>query len=465
MVLTDDQREAQKMRQREYRKREKRRLGKRNYLKEQREKKQAHMHRGALRAELEPNIFESDTISNQYTDQLKGLSDAISEALQKISSGQMTSRQASKVLPQLKDSIQAAPVDLVNIGDQKNCADLVEDIVEFNNKKIEKDPRLKKRLPAGKEGVEKQLKLVNTLWREINGKNRRADKKTGRKADPKTENCLDYEWTRDTEKVTKFILKRWGKWGTRNAQFMALSSHLRNLEGFEKEHSYYSQYSSNVYQTEILPVTKQNKLTKAQENNYVVYKTLMKNREKLKPGSLEGAVVSMYMDAPPRRVKDYFMMKVYKKKKGAKMTELDKKFNYLVIDTRGGVTEMVYNVYKTQKDYGQQIITPDRSEMNKYLKPYMKKFGIKPGGFLFPNTQGKSLGNAFGTLVKKSFAVIATGKKQPTAGLIRHAFVTYIHTEFGNTKPDAFFEDIAENKMAHGYSTSLSYRVLEEALE
>ena len=79
----------------------------------------------------------------------------------------MTSRQASKVLPQLKDSIQAAPVDLVNIGDQKNCADLVEDIVEFNNKKIEKDPRLKKRLPAGKEGVEKQLKLVNTLWREI----------------------------------------------------------------------------------------------------------------------------------------------------------------------------------------------------------------------------------------------------------------------------------------------------------
>ena len=74
MVLTDDQREAQKMRQREYRKREKRRLGKRNYLKEQREKKQAHMHRGALRAELEPNIFESDTISNQCTDQLKGLS-------------------------------------------------------------------------------------------------------------------------------------------------------------------------------------------------------------------------------------------------------------------------------------------------------------------------------------------------------------------------------------------------------
>ena len=76
------------MRQRECRKREKRRLGKRNYLKEQREKKQAH--RGALRAELEPNIFESDTISNQCPDQLKGLSDAISEALQKINSGQMT---------------------------------------------------------------------------------------------------------------------------------------------------------------------------------------------------------------------------------------------------------------------------------------------------------------------------------------------------------------------------------------
>jgi len=469
MVLTDEQREAQRIRQREYRKRQKRLLGKKGYLKEQREKKQAY--RGALRAAHEPNIFESDTISNQYTDQLKGLSDAISDALKRINSGQMTPRQASKVIPQLKDSIQAAPGELVKLGDQKNCADLVEDIVELNDKKIEEDPRKKGVLPE-RPRVEGAMALVNTLWREYNGKNRTADKKTGRKADPKTQNCLNYEWTRDTEKVTKFILKRWNKtkagevaWGTRNVQFMALSSHLRNLEGFEKEHSYYSQYSTDVYQKHIKTKQKKNKLNKAQEKNYVAYDILLKNRKKLKPGSLEGAVVSMYMDTPPRRVKDYYLMKVFKKTKGKSMTELDKKFNYLVIDTRGGVTEMVFNAYKTAKNFGQQIITPDRKEMNKFLKPYMKEFDIKPGGFLFPNAQGKSLRAAFGALVQKSFTMIAPGKKQPLAGLVRHAFVTYIHKVFGNSKPDSYFEDIAENLMAHSYSTSLAYRVLEEALE
>ena len=31
----------------------------------------------------------------------------------------------------------------------------------------------------------------------------------------------------------------------------------------------------------------------------------------------------MYMDTPPRRVKDYYLMKVFKKTKGKSMTELD----------------------------------------------------------------------------------------------------------------------------------------------
>ena len=469
MVLTDEQREAQKIRQREYRKRKRRLLGKRNYLKEQRETKQAY--REALRAEHEPNIFQSDAISSQYTDQLKGLSDAISDALKKINAGQMTPRQASKVIPKLKDSIQAAPGELVKLGEQKNCAELVEEIVELNEKKIEEDPRKKDTLPK-RPRVEGAMALVNTLWREYFGKNRNADKKTGRKADPKAQNCLDYEWTRDTGKVTKFILKRWkidrnggGAWGTRNAQFSALSSHLRNLEGFEKEHSYYSQYSTDVYNKHIKPKLKQNKLTKTQETDYVTYDVLLKNRKKLKPGSFEGAVVSMYMDTPPRRVKDYYLMKVFKKTKGKSMTELDKEFNYLVIDTRGNVTEMVFNAYKTAKTFGQQVITPDRKEMNKYLKPYMKEFDIKPGGFLFPNAKGKSLRGALGALVQKSFSIIAPGKKQPLAGLVRHSYVTYIRKKFGNSKPDSYFEDIAENKMAHSYSTSLDYRVLEEALE
>ena len=222
-----------------------------------------------------------------------------------------------------------------------------------------------------------------------------------------------------------------------------------------------------------MPAQKENKLSAAQKKNYVGYEVLLKNREKLEFGSLAGAIVSMYMDTPPRRVRDYYQMKVYKEIKGGKSlnkagrrfkfkepTDLDKGYNYLVLNSTGNVKELVFNAYKTQKDFGQQIIAPDK-EMNKYLKPYLTNFDIQSGDFLFPAKSGKSMGDRFGSLVKKSFGFIAPGNKAPTAGLLRHSFVSYIRKEFSN-KPDSYFEAIA-TQMAHSYSTSLAYRVLEDA--
>ena len=459
MNVTEEQREAQRLRMREYRKRKKREMGKRAYLKEQRENKQEY--REKLSENIAPNIFQKPSIPKKYSKMLKDLSDSVSQALEKISSGAMSVSQANVILPQLNEKIQLAPDVLVKIGDQKNCDDLLEDIVENNEKRIEDDPRLENTLPE-KKSVIQQLKRVNALWRYMNNIKCTRNCK---------ENCLDYEWTRDTEKVTKFIMKKWDKNNSRNAYFTGLSSHLRNLSGFEKEHSIYSKMSSKVYQNKILPAQKENKLSTAQKKNYVPYPVLVKNRKKLKIGSVEDAVVSMYMDAPPRRVRDYYLMKVFKEvksKTGKKQLTvktskvLDKQFNYLVLNTQGNVKEMIFNAYKTQKDFGQQIIIPDKKEMNKHLKPYLKGFEIESGDFLFPTKTGKSMGDRFGSVVKKSFSLIAPSKKQPTAGLLRHSYVSYIRKEFGNTKPDSYFEAIA-TKMAHSYSTSLAYRVLDDA--
>ena len=460
MALTSEQLEVQRLRMRDYRKRKKREMGKRAFLKEQRENKQDY--RDTLRDNASPNIFQNPTVPKKYSDMLKGLSKAVAEALQKISKGTMSTSEANVILPQLKEKIEMAPDDLVMIGSQKNCEDLVEDIVENNTKRIVDDPRLENVLPTPSV-VEKQIDRVNALWRFMNN--------LPCKKNDCQQNCLDYEWTRDTEKVIKYVMNRYDKPNSRNASFTGLSSTLRNLSGFEKEHSIYSKMSSAVYQEDILPAQKENKLSVAQKKNYVAYGVLLKNRKKLKIGSLEGAVVSMYMDAPPRRVRDYYLMKIHKEVKSKtrgkqklipiKSVNLDKKYNYLVLDNLGGVKEMVFNVYKTQKDFGQQVIVPDKKEMNKYIKPYLKNIGLKSGDFLFPAKTGLSLGDRFGALVKKSFGLISPGKMSPTAGLLRHSFVSYIRKEFSN-KPDSFFETIA-TKMAHSYSTSLAYRVLEDA--
>ena len=462
MALSTEQLEAQKMRMREYRKRKRAEMGNPAYKKQQNAVKEKY--REGVRAKKTPNIFASPTIPAKYSDMLKDLSDSVKDALKKISEGTLSTFDANAVLPALNRRIQAAPEDLVKIGSQKNCDDLIEDIVANNDKRIEEDPRLEKSLPEPAT-VEGHVKKLNFIWRAMTGRTA--------KGDTKTQNCLDYEWTRDTDKVVKFLTKRYDNIKTFNSYVSSFSSHLRNLVGFEKEHVFYSKLSSKTFQEKILPAQKENKLSDAQKKNYVTYPILLRNRKKLKPGTQESAVVSMYMDAPPRRIKDYSLMKIYqqppnkkagkKNSKFKKPTELSKQFNYLVLDSKGGVKEMVYNNYKTRKDFGQQVIVPDKTEMNKSIKPYIKAFGLKSGGFLFPQVKAdKSMGSGFGALVSKSFGKIAPAKKSPGAGLLRHSYVSYIRKEFGNSKPDSFFEAIA-TKMAHSYSTSLTYRVLEDA--
>ena len=462
MALSAEQLEAQKLRMRDYRERKRAKMGNKAYKKAQRKVKEKY--REGVKAKETPNLFASPTIPAKYSDMLKDLSDSVKEALEKISAGTMSAPIANVILPALQGRIQAAPGDLVDVGAQKNCDELADAIVEMNDKRIEEDPRLDDVLPEPPT-VKTHLNRVNFIWRAYTGLTAKGDRKS--------KNCVDYEWTRDTEKVAKYLFDRYPNPGSRNAYITSFSSTLRSLVGFEKEYLFYSKLSSRVWKEDIEPMQKENKLSAAQKKNYVTYPTLLKNRKKLKPGSKEGAVVSMYMDAPPRRVEDFYLMKIYKEapnqKSGKKnfkfknATELSKKFNYMVLDSKGGVKEMVYNYYKTRKDFGQQVIVPDKKEMNKSIKPYIKAFGLKSGGFLFPQVNAdKSMGSGFGTLVSKSFAKIAPGKKAPPAGLIRHSYISHVRKEFGTTKPISYFEAIA-NKMAHSHSMSLQYQVLEDA--
>ena len=63
------------------------------------------------------------------------------------------------------------------VGAQKNCDELVEDIVEINEKRIEEDPRLEDTLPSA-ETVVGQMKRLNFIWRAMTGLTAVGDTKT-----------------------------------------------------------------------------------------------------------------------------------------------------------------------------------------------------------------------------------------------------------------------------------------------
>lgn len=81
---------------------------------------------------------------------LKDLSDSVKDALKKISEGTLclSTFDANAALPALNQRIRAAPEDLVKMGSQKNCDDLIKDIVANNDKRNEEDPRLEKQCTA-----------------------------------------------------------------------------------------------------------------------------------------------------------------------------------------------------------------------------------------------------------------------------------------------------------------------------
>ena len=208
-------------------------MGNKAYKKAQRKVKEKY--RDGVRAKETPNLFASPTVPAKYSDMLKDLSNSVKEALEKISAGTMSAPMANVILPVLQGRIQAAPDDLVAVGAQKNCDELADAIVAMNDKRIEEDPRLDDTLPEPST-VKTHIDRVNFIWRVMTGLTAKGDRTS--------QNCLDYEWTRDTDKVAKFLFDRYPNPGSRNAYITSLSSTLRNLVGFEKEYLFYSKLSS-----------------------------------------------------------------------------------------------------------------------------------------------------------------------------------------------------------------------------
>jgi hypothetical protein len=159
--------------------------------------------------------------------------------------------------------------------------------------------------------------------------------------------------------------------------------------------------------------------TEKQEKNWISWEEVMKIYSTLTPRSIEHLALSLYVLQPPRRNKDFSLMKVVPEWDES----MDKEFNYLSWDTM----KMYFNNYKTAGTYGTQTIeTPhDLQTIIKKHYPFKKKF--EPF-FLLHNKNNIQLSeNGLTRIMNKIFG------KKISVSMLRNIFLT---EKFGGKKSE-----------------------------
>lgn len=182
-----------------------------------------------------------------------------------------------------------------------------------------------------------------------------------------------------------------------------------------------------------------NDKTETQKDNWIEWSDIMKLKDELhaKMDSWESRMkyflVCLYTDIPPRRNLDYIVMDVVPKYHDG----LPKNKNYLSLQDN----EMIFNVYKTSKHYGEQKleVSPElRTALDEYLKYHpLKRMKQYP---LLVNTYGGSYktSGAITIMLNRIF------KKKVGASMLRHI---YLSNKYGSE-----LKEMKEDSKAMGHS-------------
>ena len=251
---------------------------------------------------------------------------------------------------------------------------------------------------------------------------------------------------KDTKKVIAHILGKTKNSNTQQFYLSCVKSVLQYRKGYEKAYQEYFEahknienpYLNNVGANRLLP----------HEKDILEWGDLTRDVNKAMPNlAPRDAVISaLYVYAPPRRA-DYAVMRVIKVG-----SEIDPRFNYVIVNKRGDVKEFVFNRYKTQKRYGQQRF-PVKGKLAAILEEYITELGKKNNDFLFTTSAGKPLKkNSFTKLIPLVFERI-TGTQMSINDLRKSCISYYLNKNISLNQ-----KRILSDKMAHSVATQQIYQ-------
>ena len=257
---------------------------------------------------------------------------------------------------------------------------------------------------------------------------------------------------KDTDIFINHIKKKYGNSNSSSlSYFIAITSILNRLDGYEEEYKKYNEVMMNYYNKNIKKVG-ENKLTEKEEKNYITWDKILKINEF--NNTEDELIYNLYSCLPPRR-NDYRFMKIIRGK--VDVDKLDKEYNYYLVD----MNKLIFKNYKTNYVYGDQIINLNSedtdilkySKLKKILKEHTKD--MKDGEILFTNNKGEIIKN-FTLKIQRSIQY--EGKKL-TANLLRHSFISWI-SDKKLTKNEL---DEISYMMGHNLSQQISYRKFDKS--
>ena len=367
------------------------------------------------------------------------LKDVINKARAEVLSGSKTIEQAKTLI---KSKIKQFNADE---SKNNNCKDFIQNL---DNRNISRPDDPKRNVE--RETLRKYIESIGRIYEGMTGDNF---------------DCKDFGFLRNTIAVINYIEKRKfrGKLssdGTKRNYYNAIRSILGRLKGYDTVNEVY-QNMLNSYTEKVDKARGDNRMNEKESKNYIPWTDIVKYNDP--EWTDEGKLLfKLYTAIPPRRIKDYSLMKYVKGKSVPVVKEMDKDCNYIVLNNNKNPIALVFNNYKTKKVYGQFIVDltlPDGkphfrySEIKKAIKQAYKSTNARSGELVFPSANGRIIRDFTRTWLYYLFR--GTGK-QIGVNDLRHSFLTYLHRA-NSEMSDNTIRKFA-SYMGHSSQMSRSYR-------
>jgi integrase len=234
-------------------------------------------------------------------------------------------------------------------------------------------------------------------------------------------------------KKTDEILKKLSAYAesTQKTLVSTLASVLsldKDKSGYKTVYKFY--YDKMMEKSKAAEAEDTSKKTTKQEENWIEWDKVLEKYNELRKtvldkkkahwGILPLMVLSLYTEIPPRRNQDYLKMVVIRTTKKTKLNELPADKNYLVLGGRGIPLSFIFNIYKTSKTYGRQVINIPET-LKPIIKLYIKNHpNAKDKEFPFLVADGVPItaDNAITRVLNKIFG------KNVGSSMLRHIYLS-----------------------------------------
>jgi integrase len=211
------------------------------------------------------------------------------------------------------------------------------------------------------------------------------------------------DFLKDPEVVKKFLEKYTPN--TRKTYYITIVSYLKGKR--------FPKATAKIYYDIMMDENKlfresSNEKTEKQKENWITWAEVQELYKALDPKSIEHLTASLYVLTPPRRIKDYRLMKVVPEWNET----MDMAFNYM--DWKNN--NFIYNQYKTKGKYQSQVI-PIPQELQDVIHSHFKlKKKFEPFFLLGGETMTPE--NGITRILNRAF------KKPISANMLRNIYLT-----------------------------------------